>query len=501
MNFKPSKRQKAVISAAEKGESILINAVAGSGKTTTLKMIIDALPKDKSILLMAFNKSIVKELQSKIKSPNVEIKTSHGLGYSIMREKLRYLKIDKFKSKSIVNQKCQEWGWNSEDVSEIRADLINNTVKLVNFGKLFLAKSAGDLCSLAVKYGMELIEDECGKAFEVLEIENRVTKNEIDFADMIYFPARFPERYKFPKYDVVLVDECQDLSICQRTISNLVCKNEGQLIYVGDKLQSIYSFAGADAESFDEISKIENRNITCLPLDICYRCGSDIIKEAQHYNPIIQAFEKNDTGKVDYEASINDVSYEDLVLCRANMPLLKLCYSYIAQGKAAYIKGKDIGENLVNFIKRSKKTTYLKFSKYRDTKLKMVYGKVRAQNPFMEHSDIIESMSYSLQKDKFDIIDLIVEEKCFKKMEDVINEIRNIFKNAGNGITLSTVHKAKGLEADRVFIVDYQLFDKFAARANRMKVKHQEDNLRYVAITRAKKYFGYVTDWSAYSKC
>jgi len=64
MKFKPSKYQRVVYQFIKscKGNAV-VEAVAGSGKSTTIVNAIDIIPEDKKILFLAFNKSIVTELQ------------------------------------------------------------------------------------------------------------------------------------------------------------------------------------------------------------------------------------------------------------------------------------------------------------------------------------------------------------------------------------------------------------------------------------------------------
>ena len=80
-----------------------------------------------------------------------------------------------------------------------------------------------------------------------------------------------------------------------------------------------------------------------------------------------------------------------------------------------------------------------------------------------------------------------------EKTEDIIRRIESIFSDDnGEGICLSTVHKAKGLENDRVFILNEDKFYPKWAMRNKVQAV-QEKNLEYVAITRPKKYLGYIT--------
>jgi superfamily I DNA/RNA helicase len=75
--------------------------------------------------------------------------------------------------------------------------------------------------------------------------------------------------------------------------------------------------------------------------------------------------------------------------------------------------------------------------------------------------------------------------------EEVCAIIDTVFTQ-GKGVTLSTVHKAKGLEAERAFILERALHQSFMQRAKQQWQKEQEKNILYVAITRAKRELVYM---------
>src|SRR5581483_9975173 len=80
--FKPSKYQQDVFDALmEKGSDLQVNAVAGSGKTTTLLQALNRIPLDTvaNSLMVAFSRTIVEDLKKKA-TPGVEVRTSHSLG-------------------------------------------------------------------------------------------------------------------------------------------------------------------------------------------------------------------------------------------------------------------------------------------------------------------------------------------------------------------------------------------------------------------------------------
>jgi hypothetical protein len=81
--------------------------------------------------------------------------------------------------------------------------------------------------------------------------------------------------------------------------------------------------------------------------------------------------------------------------------------------------------------------------------------------------------------------------------DDLIAKLNQIFSDNSDGICLSTIHKSKGLEADRVFIIHEDLMPSKHAKKDWEKL--QEKNLMYVAYTRAKSVLGFVGDFNAYN--
>ena len=123
-----------------------------------------------------------------------------------------------------------------------------------------------------------------------------------------------------------------------------------------------------------------------------------------------------------------------------------------------------------------------------------IIGQVVAKTKCTQQ-EAMESSMYKTYEDKVDAIRILSE--GLVTCEELIDRIDAIFSDENkNGICLSTVHKSKGLEADRVFII---CEDKFYLKAC-MRVPwmaEQEKNLVYVAYTRAKHYLGFITDFTA----
>lgn len=489
--FIPSKYQKAFFTFIQKGRSnAVLDAVAGSGKSTTIVRALGLIPSDKRILFLAFNKSIVEELRRKVGPvPNVDIKTLHSLGASAITRSLKSaVNPDKYKAyinDGIAMGSIFPYG---DLTSEERGDWKQNIMSLIDLGRVNLVKTADELDDLAYKHNLILVDNEISVAMRAIDWGVKNT-SEIDFTDMIYFPC--VKKIQLFRYDYVFIDECQDLNAAQRTLFLKCIKDGGRFVAVGDPRQAIYGFAGADVESFNMLKNLPHT--AHMPLSVCYRCDADIIAAAKEIVPQIEAREGAPSGIIDKDAKLESVKDGDMILCRVTKPLVALCMRYISMGVKAYVKGRDIGTNLVNLLKKTKRNVLSEAFDRLRKELDKIAQKVKAKTHCTDE-EARENEAYTAMCDKIGALE-VLSDGCADVME-LINRIETIFSDdAGSGICLSTVHKAKGLEADRVFIV---CPEKFYLKSCMMVpwMAEQERNLVYVAITRAKHYLGYITDFS-----
>lgn len=494
MAFTPSKYQKAVFTYIQKGKgNAVVEAVAGSGKSTTLVQAINLIDDSKKVLFLAFNVDIVKELKKKIgPRNNIEISTLHSLGCkacfkayncTIEGDKYTIYLNDGIANGSIAptlertkeREKFNEWK--------------SNIKQLIDLGRVNLALDAQSLNALADKHGLWLYDNEVEIAQRAIQWGMNNTQI-IDFTDMVFLPAI--KDIRLFQRDWVFVDECQDLNAAQRTLFLKTIKpNGGRFVAVGDSRQGIYGFAGADEESFWKLTQIPHT--VKLPLSICYRCDANIIRLAQSIVPQIQYRDGAPDGIVDREAKVVDVKDGDMVLCRVSAPLTKLCMHYIANGVKAYVKGRDMGTNLVNMIKKTKAKNMDKCLEKLNAELGKLLGKIMDKKHCNEE-EARENDQYKVMEDKIASIQVLSD--GLTTCDAVINRINSIFSDTETeGICLSTIHKSKGLENDRVFVLcEDKLFLKAAMR--QAWSAQQEYNLVYVMMTRAKHYLGYIQDFS-----
>ncbi len=497
--FAPSKFQSAIYDFILKGiGNAVINAVAGSGKTSTLLQALGLLPKSVKVLFLAFNRSIKEELEHKVSGKgfsNVKISTCHGFGFTVVMDAVgKRPNIDDLKYKKLLRPIVDQMVKDGRVFEEgEKAEYIKAVLRLADLGRMNLTTDPASLLEIARKYSIFVTTDECEMASKIVEMGAKDV-SVLDFVDMVYFPIRM--RLNVKQYDIVFIDECQDLNAAQRELMIKALAPNGRFIAVGDKNQAIYGFAGADAESFDKLVGIENT--TSLPLSVCYRCGSDIIDLAKGIVPAIEAFEGNGKGIVKHDASVREIMAGDMVLCRNTYPLVKLCLNFLKAGIKATIMGSEIGRSLIKLVKDTNEAEMPKvFDKlYHD--LDLLEKRIMRSNKCTSE-DAKASSEYGNALERIQVIEALCGGSEGVSAEVVIAKLTALFSDKTEGIILSTIHKSKGLEADRVFIIHPEKMPSKYARQEWELV--QEENLRYVAYTRAKHFLGFVVDFDAYANC
>jgi len=455
--------QKDIFRDISKGEGhTVVIARAGSGKTSTIVEGFRYLPRGKKTLMVAFNKSIADELKQRAPS-YVDVMTLHSLGFRAIKQS--------FGSDVVLeNDKCMmlatELVGEDYDLFELKISLC----KCVSLCKGFLVDTPAKVEDLIDKFGLEIFDltrEEYIKFVLKLLAMCKAKKQVIDFDDMIWFP--FVYRLNVGKFDTVFVDEAQDLNQAQIAMVFSACKIDGRIIAVGDPAQSIYQFRGADSEAIPNfINKLKAKQ---LPLSVTYRCPKRVVTIAREIVPDITAPPSAPEGTI-HEVLADEllklVRAGDFVLSRTNAPLVKYCMALLKAGIPANIQGRDVGANLLYFIKKSKAKTIVSFTKYvnewREQEVKRLLAEKKSTDVAIDKAECL----LNLCEGTLTIKDL--KESIEKLFSDVDDSSKVVF---------STTHKAKGLERDRVFVL--------ANTYRKGSGIQEEDNLWYVAVTRAKK--------------
>ena len=445
---------------------VIVNAGAGTGKTFTIVEGANRVNANRMGFL-AFNKSIATELAERLPE-HVEAKTFHALGMKAVRDAVGRTKVNNWKVKNIID------GILGRDY------FAQPLVKLISLvkGSMIDCTDNKEIYKLIDEYNIEFKtpREEVMGVDLVCQILDECKKqtNEIDFDDMIWLPL--VNKYPLPQFDILFVDEAQDFNEMQRRLV-LACSQAGRCIIVGDKNQAIYGFRGADSGSmsiFENQLKARGKTVKSFGLTLTWRCPKSVVTEANRYVKEFNCLETAEDGKVHVNAYLNPQK-GDMVLCRYNAPLVSAFYDLITQGKSAYILGRDMHKGLVNYVKKITKHNNMSSVEFMNL-LTVDFS--------VNHAKLIDADKQNQANtlsDKFECV------KIFASKADtvggIIAEIERLFNSKSKGdIQLSTVHKAKGLEADNVFILATERMPH--PKATNMQ---EERNICYVAITRAKK--------------
>jgi DNA helicase-2/ATP-dependent DNA helicase PcrA len=488
MGMIPSKYQQAIFDYIRNSNGhLIINAVAGSGKTTTALESLRYVSSTKQVLFLAFNKSIANTLKQKLPY-SVKASTVHSQGYAVVQQLYPFKEVEQDKVFDTIQRLSKENRWKVPPYE--RVAFFGRVRKIVDLMRLTLKSTYGDAEEICDVYDIEDWDDEPAYAVETFR---DVTTNhkDIDFTDLIYIPAT--HTFKNRGYDIVYVDEFQDCCQAQYTFIRKLLNPGGRLVMIGDPRQSIYGHLGCDPKLF-EIALAEPNTIE-LPLSISYRCPLEVVKHAKKIVPEIEARDNAPVGKVVVEGSIKNVRDGDVVLCRTNFPLVQLCLDFIKQGRKAIVRGNDLGASLTSFLKPYQDKTVEEMDDGIDRKRERMVEKLNKKYP---DRDITERHEYQTMMEKIQIINILSDD-C-ELVSEVLAKIIKIFSDdMGTGIILSTVHRFKGLEADNVFILEPQLIP-FPYNVIQPWQKEQEKNIDYVARTRAIDKLEYIRDWSVYKK-
>ena len=497
LGYIPSIYQQNIFNFVQHGTgNAIISALAGSGKTLTLVTCMKLIPKTQKCLFLAFNKSIVNTLQEKIKNySNCYVKTMHSLGFAILRRNLGdNIEKNDYKYRSYIKSNINELTSIHDEhltTSQIN-EYIDSITKLVDFARFNLAQSENDIEKIARKYDIPINFDEASVVKKVLKWGKENT-NVIDYTDMVWLPVELSLRPIGLQYDWIFADEVQDFSLVYNQVMFKCFKRGTRFICVGDERQSINVFAGSSPEAFQYLCNYPNTHTFELP--ITYRCPTSVVDMAKEYVENIQAREDAPDGEIRYDCKIKDLKDGDMVLARTKAPLLKLYTKLLRKKVQCYIKGADIGLNLIKMLENIDKEEL-----NQDLTKDGVFVRL-FDNLFTERNKLMRN--YGLSKDdatltsnimeRYDSINslLTLSERLTTKTK-LIKNIENIFKEENNGIILSTIHKAKGLEADNVYILCRSSMPSKLAHSD--WERQQEENLIYVAITRPKQILGFISE-------
>jgi superfamily I DNA/RNA helicase len=517
---------------------LMVTALAGTGKTTTLvqgaraikgldptilvgpdgseraiepspqqqaiwEAMAEGRDKVKSLCFCAFNKSIATELERRVPA-GCEAMTLHKMGYRAVNKAFGYCRMDDRRVARIVEELT---GKTVYELARTEPGLLGAVEKLVGLAKMNLVPlDVGDpesqartdelLGELVAHYDIELEGVSRRRLFDlvpqVVEKCRDMRGRVLDYNDMVWLPVALG--LPLFKYDVLMIDESQDLNRCQQALTKMAGR---RLVYCGDPHQAIYGFAGADARSMERLKEelsTTPRGVMTLPLTVTRRCGKAIVEEARRWVPEFEAHHDNGPGAVStarYDQTptqdslaaaapwyFEQASNGDFVLCRVNAPLVSQCFRFLAAGRKAAIQGRDVGKGIEATIKKVKATSAVDLVVRLDKWLEKERAKELAKK-FPSDARVIAL------EDKAACIRVFAE-GC-DTIEEVLQRVASVFTDNPHqpGIRLSSIHKAKGLEAQRVFFLRPKGAGCPHPMAKTPWQQEQETNILYIGVTRA----------------
>jgi DNA helicase-2/ATP-dependent DNA helicase PcrA len=524
----PSQYQQAIydwLRGAKAKEVLVVEAVAGSGKSTTLLgglKVLLSLPNPTGwpSVFLAFNRKIVSEFEAKTKAAGVEfrISTFNAMGNAFLRADPAYrraqlddkkyfwiaqdhfvatYKLSKSLAKTLASKAAKA------------ADLIQNTLFDLHaqgaqaaFERLLLRFEIDPSVEFTEGDKKRVVSVELADMKAILA-RGMADKSRITFAEQIYLPASGKAGVVTP-HAWVMVDEAQDLNAARLELVAKMLREGGRAVFVGDSFQAIYGFTGADTRSMQTIR--DRFGATTLPLSICYRCPPDHIELVrawpQGLGADIHPVPGRTHGALEWMVGttglVESVRPGDLVICRKTAPLVQAFLALIKARIPARVEGQGLADHYADMAEEVLKQCQApewravvpqvelvkclaEWERQKTERLKARYG---------ARSSLFQEEQKRLA-DEVSVLSVLwsfhLEGGGLEQVGDFRGTLGRLFseeEGQAKVVRLSSVHRAKGLEAENVYWLGPN--DHRITKAD-PEAAQQERNLEYVALTRSKR--------------
>lgn len=488
-----SEEQNAIFAWFKSGKgSLVVQARAGTGKTTTIKEAFTHAP-EQNMIYCVFNKKNQREAEEKITDPRVEVRTLHSLGFMFIKQVWDNAQPDDYAE---INRLEKVY-------HDIPSEVGTQVVKLIEFAKnTFVGiPSVSDLMSIADERGIYAggFEEEENGGWTVSRLAEVALRSmqlalqkpadgKISFSDMVWLPVA--QNWVRSTFDLVVVDEAQDQSAPQLAMVRKACKVGGRICVVGDDRQAIYGFRGAASDGMGMMK--EALNAATLGLTTTYRCPKAVVKMAAEIVPDYKAADSAPEGVIEYlgyDEAIVGMEVGNAVLSRLNAPLMGVCLALLRKGVSARIEGRDIGKQLVGIVKKLRAKSVPDF-------LRRLKAWEEKQCKRTEASGKNVTAKTEAVRDQADTL-IAVAEGC-ANVSEIESRLLSLFqdsdKSSKPAVVCSSVHKAKGLEWNKVYLLKSTFNRKMGNRKQTPAEAQEEKNIYYVALTRAKNHLVLISE-------
>lgn len=432
---------------------LLVNAYAGTGKTSTLVEYCK-LRANKKILYLAYNSSMSKEAKKKFQGLNVYCSTIHSLAYQSVGK----LYDERLKNENSIRPFHLLKFFAEKDYKSA------NSLMSVFRDFLFSKNSIEEI----IKKYQSKVSDSILKKLPILW-ENILNDSSFPFEHDFYLKI-YQLQYPVLEYDYILVDEAQDLN---PVMFDIVVRQNAKKVFIGDSFQKIYGFR----ECIDALKMLEgSAGSQTLYLTETFRCPTKITEIANPYLGLLRAKKPLISHKNDEDLPISN---QECIICRTNAKVLEFVSENL-ESKIHFIGGVKSYKfgDLIDLLMLSSNN---------------LEAKQRIKNPFYRNFDSLK--------------DLISYLKDFKDSE-IKGKVALLFKFLSNGVDIfellkgikdskkeeadfiiTSAHKSKGLEFDSVILENdfINISGELEKQSFEEGIDAEELNLLYVAITRAKK--------------
>lgn len=467
MEFKPTSEQQNALDMTSMGNSFKVSAYAGAGKTSTLKLIGEAL-KHKKGCYLAFNKAIAQEAQSKFGS-NVKCLTFHSLAYhgvpDYITDKLQHnrlmpkeiaamfmlqqspVRLDKERHKVVM---CSSWD---------QAIILNRAIEV-------FCSSRDKVITLA--HLMEALPkwawaEACKPlAFSLVPHANALWAMCIDKTTQIKISHSVYLKYwslgePIINAEFILADEAQDMD---PIMMDLLMRQKAQVIYVGDKHQQIYDWRGA-------VNAMQLLKLPEIHLTKSFRFGQEVADVANLVLDRLLGETIKLQGNENKRSTVNDIDEPDAFLVRTNAGAFEMAIALVNEGRRPRV---EIDTNTLS-------------AQLKDADAMQTTKKVGKNSDFFGFDNWGEVIKYSMSNPQCDIAPVVrlIENHGISGLNRVISTL----SDSDGDCVVCTAHKSKGLEFSSVLLGSDFMWDATPGKKAKELTDESESRLIYVAATRA----------------
>lgn len=479
--FTPTQEQVEIVEAIGSTQKVKVSARAGAAKTTTLTLAANAYKVPS--LYIAYNKHMADEARSKFPA-HVEVRTAHSYAYRSHADSIKHKLVRIPGVGGKYNNVC---GTGSEVARYFKvAPFVVTDSRSVTSAAMGYA-ILSTVSNFEYSGDMEIKEKHVSfrEAEKVLKLDSfdrktyaqrvlkyarqlwdlrKDPKSDIKITHDTYLKLWQLSKPNFDQYEIVYVDEFQDMNGC---LLDVILNHKGKVVGVGDDHQSIYGWRGS-------LNAMQICDWPEYSLSKSFRFGQEIAEVAKDIlldssgNRTLKFFGNEDisTKIVD---KIDGSPYT--IIFRTNALLIETALTLILEGKNV-----NMSIDVSDFKAMMSSTLALSRGDMKSVKHQSLV-------PYVNWSELLSEVDASSDQELKRVVKFIKD----GRYDEIMNALEGYRPSKNPDVRLITAHGSKGLEFDNVELAEDFLPHETDERGNWAGFVGQEQNLLYVAATRAKK--------------